>query len=261
MHRASASLAVLPKIAPFKTAKISEYLRTLRGRNRARLVKVEDGRYFVQKLFGHANGSDRLFNEAFGSQLGAMLGLPFASWSELVGDWSGDRDSSFGSELISGEILECLPGNWYHNVQNRRDIFRCLLFDLWCNHVDPRQVVFQMRSPRVHHAYFVDHDQMFSADDEGPLFKRIAKTRYLDARIYNDPPVTIIRDLQDVAYDISSLTKYGLEAIEKSVPASWGSLAHRMQTVSGLRRRGGQLTLYCEAIMHFLSGLERPKTI
>jgi hypothetical protein len=239
--------------------KVTESLRTLGGRNRARLVKADDGRYFVQKLFGDANGSDRLFNETFASQLGLVLGLPFAAWSELVGGCSGAHRSSFGSKLVSGDIFEYLPTSWYQNVQNRPDISRCLLFDLWCNHTDPRRTIFQRQSSRVLHAYFVDHDQMFSTDDQGPLLKRIAKTRCLDSRIYSDPPATVVRDLQDIAYNIHPLAKYGLELVERSVPTSWGTLAHRKKVITGLKRRDGQLTSYIEAILQFLSGMEQSK--
>jgi hypothetical protein len=261
VRSAPRSLVIPQKITPFRTVTITESLRTLRGRNRARLVKANDGRYFVQKIFEDASCSDRLFNEAFASQLGLVLGLPFARWSELVGGWSGGPGSSFGSELVSGDIFEYLPSSWYQNIQNRHDIFRCLLFDLWCNHTDPRQTIFRRQSPRVLHAYFVDHDQMFSTDDQGHLFKRIAKTRCLDSRIYSEPPATLVRDLHDLAYNISRLAKYGLEAVEMSVPISWGSFAHRRQVISGLKRRDEHLSAYIEAIMQFLRGLERSEPV
>jgi hypothetical protein len=217
-------------------------------------VKADDGRYFVQKLPRHLSGTNVLFNEAFASLLGSALKLPFAAWSELAAG-SGAKGSSFGSEMISGDILEYLPRGWYQNIQNRRDIYRCLLFDLWCNHADPRQAIFQMRSPHVLHAYFVDHDQMFSADDEGPLFRRLARTTYLDRRIYKDPPAAIIRDLRYLADNINLLAMYKLHYFQERVPISWGTLAHRKEVIFGLQRRTVQLTSCIEAIMQFASTL------
>jgi hypothetical protein len=258
LHSCPGTLAVPQKIPAYKTVKLAECARTLRGRNRACLVKTEDGRYFVQKLSDNANGSDHLFNEAFASQLGAALGLPFAPWSELVGLSPSDR-SSFGSELISGDIFEYLPGGWYQNIENRRDIYRTLLFDLWCNHADTRQAIFQARSRHVLHVYFVDHDRAFSTDDGGSLYRLIARTQFLDSRIYKNPPATLARDLREMIDDIGLLTRYKLELLEESVQACWGTMAHRKQAISGLRRRIVQLPSYVEAIMKFVGGLDGPQ--
>src|SRR6185437_13977007 len=96
---------------------VSETLRPLRGQNRPSLVRADDGRIFVQKCAYNSNSSDPLFNEAFASQLGMALGLPFASWCELIADSSEGPQSTFGSEQISGDFLEYLPGEWYRNVE------------------------------------------------------------------------------------------------------------------------------------------------
>jgi hypothetical protein len=236
----------------FATAQIAQTLRILRGRNKALLVKANDGRQYVQKFPDAATHRDLLFNEAFASQLGTALDLSFPRWSELIDSSGGHRSSSFGSELISGEILEYLPGGWYQNVENRSDAYRCLLFDLWCNHADSRQVVFQKRSARVFHVYFFDHDQMFSPHDETCLPKRIARTRCLDLRIYKQPFGSIVQDLRQLAGRIRRLTRYALlRRLESNVPATWGSIAHRKRTMSGLEHRSGQLNTYIEAIAQF----------
>jgi hypothetical protein len=242
--------------APLKTAKIDQTLRMLRGRNKALLVRADDGRHFVQKFYSQPNDQNLLFNEAFASQLGSVLDLSFPDWSELIGDSSGSHHSSFGSELVSGQIFEYLPGGWYRNIENGTDAYRCLLFDLWCNHADSRQAVFQARSPRVLHTFFFDHDQMFSSDDTTPLPKRIARTRYLDLRIYRQHFGSVIYDLRQLADRIRLLVRSNaLRNLENSVPATWGSLAHREQAISGLERRTRQLNSYIEAIAQFASGI------
>jgi hypothetical protein len=252
LYPAPDSPIVPHEFASHKPVNIVESVRALRGRSRPCLVKADDGRYFVQKRPGYLSGTNVLFNEAFASLLGSALKLPFAAWSELAAG-SGALESTFGSEMISGHILEYLPRGWYQNIQNRSDIYRCLLFDLWCNHADPRQAIFQMRSPHVLHAYFVDHDQMFSADDEGPLFRRLARTMYLDRQIYKDPPVAVIRDLRALADNITLLAMYKLHHFQERVPISWGTLAHRKEVILGLQRRTVQLPSYIEAIMQFSS--------
>jgi hypothetical protein len=205
----------------------------------------------VQKFPSTAGDGNQLFNEAFASQLGSVLDLSFPAWSELIEESSGSH-SSFGSELISGDIFECLPGGWYRNVENRAEAYRCLLFDLWCNHTDSRQAVFQACSPRVFHVFFFDHDQMFSADDNAPVSKRIARTRYLDRRIYKQHFGDLIQELHQLAHRIRLLVRRNLlRNLGDSVPATWGSLVHREQAISGLERRTGQLNSYIEAIAQF----------
>jgi hypothetical protein len=218
-------------------------------------VKGDDGRYFVQKFHGEEANRDFLFNEAFASQLGSALDLPFPAWSELAGHSSESSYSCFGSEVISGDILEYLPGAMHLNVGNRKDAFRCLLFDLWCNHTDARQAVFQIRSPRVFHAYFFDHDQMFSPEDGVSLSKRIERTRCLDARIYKQPTSPLIQDLIQFADRIRMLVQGGLDPVVDSVPATWGSVTHRKQAVSGIERRSAHLDEYIAAIAQFASVL------
>ena len=234
---------------------VVESLRPLKGRNKALLVKADDGCYFVQKFHGEEANRDLLFNEAFASQLGSALDLPFPAWSELTGHSSDICYSCFGSEVISGDILEYLPGAWHLNVGNRADAFRCLLFDLWCNHTDARQAVFQIRSPRVFHAYFFDHDQMFSLEDGASLSERIARARCLDLRIYKQDLASVVQELSRLADRIRMLVQGGLDQAVDSLPASWGSIAHREQAVSGLEHRTGQLQAYIEAIGQFGASL------
>jgi hypothetical protein len=197
-----------------------------------------------------------LFNEAFASQLGTILNLSFPQWSELTEDSSLHGRTSFGSELISGDILEYLPGGWYRNVQNGLDAYRCLLFDLWCNHADSRQTVFQMRLPPLLHVYFLDHDQMFAPDDDAPLVKRIARTRCVDHRIYTQHDGSLVQDLRRFAHRITALVKQRLlRKLETSLPATWGSIAHREQAISGLERRTAHLNSYIDGIAHFAASI------
>lgn len=239
-----------------KVRQVVESLRPLRGHNKAQLVKAEDGRFYVQKFRSETSDNrDLLFNEAFASQLGSALDLSFPAWSQLTGHSSDGRYSCFGSELVSGDILEYLPAAWHLNVANRADAYRCLIFDLWCNHADSRQAVFQTRSPRVFQVYFFDHDQMFSPDDEVSLSKRIARTRCLDLQIYKQPLAPVIRDLTQFADRIRMLAHRGLHSLTASVPAAWGTADHREQALSGLQRRSARLGEYIEAIAQYASGL------
>lgn len=222
------------------------------------LVKAADGRFFVQKLPSDQRSQDLLFNEAYASQLGAALNLSFPAWSELTAYSSGSYVSSYGSELVAGDLFEYLPRGWHQNVENGFDAYRCLLFDLWCNHADSRQVVFQARSPRVFRAVFFDHDQMFSPDDGAPVSKRIAKARCLDGGIYKYHAGGLFHDLRQFADRIRLLVRRKvIQHSEKSVPATWGSIAHRKQVLSGLERRSKQLDEYVEGIVQFVAGVQQ----
>ena len=107
--------------------KATERTRPLRGRNQAYLVMGEDGKYCVQKL----HGSEEIFNEALGTRLSEALDLAFPAWTELTDDHEpcfsaeapgkGSPSSSFGSSLVTGELLEYLPGGWFQNVVDRSD--------------------------------------------------------------------------------------------------------------------------------------------
>lgn len=259
-------------VVPRMTNNVSviERLRVLKGRNKSALVVASNGRRYVQKFLNlDHDGSNRLFNEALGSQLGSALGLSFPAWAELgtsgekrypaYADAVDDRrPSSFGSELIQGEILEYLPGKWYQNVENCAEVYCCLLFDLWCNHTDSRQVLFQSRGPRALHAYFFDHDQMFSPDDGMSLPKRIAQARCLDQRIYEASLIPMLPHLLQFADRIKLLVSKNLSEVTKTVPASWGSWSHRAQAISGLQFRSNELDAYIKGILCFAESLTRP---
>jgi hypothetical protein len=261
-----ASLGVLPVT---ENVSVTQTIRTLKGRNKPCLVLASNGRHYVQK-FLNRDGTDQLFNEALGSQLGFALGLSLPAWAELqidardclptdAGAFGARRPSTFGSELIPGDILEYLPGNWYRNVGNYAEVYRCLLFDLWCNHTDPRQIIFQHQGPRALHAYFLDHEEMFTPDTRRSLPERIEQTRYLDLRIYEASLLSQV-DLLRFADSIRSLVRKDLSELVKTVPVSWGSRSHREQVISGLQRRSNELDGYIEWILCFQDSLWMRRT-
>ena len=260
------SLCVLPVT---ENVSVTQTIRTLKGRNKPCLVLASNGRHYVQKVL-YRDGTDQLFNEALGSQLGFALGLSLPAWAELQSDARDCRPadagafgarwpSTFGSELIPGDILEYLPGNWYRNVDNYAEVYRCLLLDLWCNHTDSRQIIFQHRGQCALHAYFIDHDQMFTLDTRRSLPERIEQTRYLDLRIYEASLLSLV-DLLRFADRIRSLVGKDLSELVKNVPVSWGSRSHREQVISGLQRRSHELDGYIEWILSFQDSLWMRRT-
>jgi len=248
--------------SPTLRVRITEKLRALRGKNKAHLVRGEDGRYFVQK-FHSVDDTTFLFNEALGCQLAHGLGLSVPAWAELIeeetprtdGGTARQQKSSFGSAVVAGDIFEILPGGWYCNVENLQEAYRWLLFDLWCNHADSRQAVFQVRSERNFRLYFVDHDQMFSPDDRAPLTKKIARARYLDARIYRGYSDAVMHDLRQFANRIRGFDKSAIHGLANTLPDTWGSRSHRERTLSALTDRSVRLNSYLEAIAGFGQGI------
>jgi hypothetical protein len=236
---------------------VTQQIRTLRGQNGALLVRADDGRYFIQKFYREAGNSHLLFNEAFASQLGNALGLPFPEWSILTPAHAQLRKprlavhrTSFGSELVN-DAVEYLPKRWFSNIENRADAYKCLLFDLWCNHSDSRQVVFRSIAPRTLRAYFIDHDQLFSELQGQSLPGRIARSRYLDLRIYEEYSASLRRDLERLAIQMKALAYSDIRQLLRAVPNYWGSAEYREQVVSGLERRVDEIGTYVVAILDF----------
>jgi hypothetical protein len=238
------------------------HVRDLRGRNRSTLVRAANGRHYIRKSLDSVGNADLLFNEAFGSQLAKWLGLSFPNWVELLNP-DGDmiqsvggtdflsRRTSFGSELVPGGLVEYLPGARYSSVRNRAEAYSCLLFDLWCNHADNRQAVYQDCGFSSLHMYFFDNDQLFAADKDTPIHQRIAQTRYLDVRLYTQPFQPVRQVLRSLAAKIESLTTNKLEAIMAGIPRHWGTATHREEVISGLRCRSNLLEAYIDGITAF----------
>jgi hypothetical protein len=244
-----------------KRATVMKHVRPLKGRNRSALVKAANGRHYVQKVLDAFGDSNLLFNEAFGSRLGSALGLSFPDWVELIDvkdnvipstcKITRNRQLSFfGSELISGAIFEYLPVGWYRKVQNQIDAYRCLLFDLWCNHTDSRQAIYQGRGSRFH-LYFIDHDLLFSTEERDSIQERIAQTRHLDLRLYSLPIESVKLTLSSFAAKIEHLVWNDLDAIVAGVPRYWGSAGHRQKVLRALRRRSRLLRAYSHEILEF----------
>jgi hypothetical protein len=237
------------------------HVRDLRGRSQPTLVKASNGRHYIQKSLDAAGAADLLFNEAFGSHLAISLGLSFPDWVELlnsdtdmnesVGLARRSRPTLFGSELVSGDLLEYLPAARYSNVQNRPEAYSCLLFDLWCNHADNRQAVYQDRGSRSFHMYFFDNDRLFGAEKGTPIHQRIAQTQYLDVRLYSQPFQSVQLVLRSLAAKIKGLAATKLEAMAADIPEHWGGAAHRKAVISGLKCRSRMLQAYIDGITAF----------
>jgi hypothetical protein len=224
-------------------------------------VQAANGRYYVQKALDACGDANLLFNEAFGSRLGAELGLSFPDWVELLGHEDDlieptrrarySRIALFGSELVSGDLIECMPGGWLSGVQNRLEAYLVLLFDLWCNHTDDRQIVYRSQGHRSSLAYFIDHDQLFGAEERQSDQQRIAQARHLDRRLYDEPPHSLEGELAYFASKIITLVSCDLESIVAEIPGHWGSAAHRRDVVCALNRRSCLLPSYIDEILKF----------
>ena len=72
----------------------------------------------------------------------------------------------FGSALVTGEVLDWLPGTMLGRVRNLREFAGLLAFDKWTGNADGRQVVFhkEMRE-RKYAASFIDFGYCFNAGE------------------------------------------------------------------------------------------------
>ena len=72
----------------------------------------------------------------------------------------------FGSALVSGDVLDWLPGTMLGRVRNLREFAGLLAFDKWTCNADGRQVVFHKSlHQRKYNASFIDFGYCFNAGE------------------------------------------------------------------------------------------------
>ncbi len=221
-------------------------LRTMRGKNYGTLAQDRFGKLYVVKELDARTSGNLLFNEAFGSELGRALHLPFPAWREV---WSFEACSRelkmFASEVSSQQTREFLPGDWLERIPNQSAAHKCLLFDLWCNHLDTRQAIFHRIDDRSFWLEFIDHDCLFGAEGNASIKQRVARTRYFDIRLYKCPLALIELQLIAICKRIETLlATNGLRKLAASIDPQWGTPAHRDRVFSDLERRSGHLQQY-----------------
>jgi hypothetical protein len=144
---------------------------------------ADDGRKYVTKLMGNPQCTRVLANDYLACRLARMIGLSVPEPVIILVDERTIKEQQitftlagravaarpglqFGSALVSGGVLDWLPGTMLGRVRNLREFAGLLAFDKWTCNADGRQVVFhnEMREQR-YNAQFIDFGYCFNAGE------------------------------------------------------------------------------------------------
>lgn len=248
---------------------VSKFVRTLFGASNPVLVEASDGQRYVIKHGGNVPS-----NEALGTELYWMYGMPVPEWRPLLltrkfidenpacwpafeeGLQSSPAVLCFGSRFLESPQRRCyqiLPGSSMTRVHNRSDFWLAWLIDICAGHTDDRQAIFIEQPNRMLQAVFIDHGNMFGGPRANE-FPKARASRHLDGRIY--PPLTnaLIAALHKRAQSVN------LDMLHRrlnGIPEQWKH-AHSFKLISECVRRLSsrqELIETLDAIEHHAGGL------
>jgi hypothetical protein len=242
---------------------LTRFVRKLRGKSQPILTGASDGQLYVVKFANNLQGPNLLFNEAIGTQLYRLFGLPVPDWRPLLvpdsfldqnpGCWIETPEGRlrpcsgmcFGSRFLGGEdikLFEILPGNWLKRVRNLCDFWLAWLVDIAAGYADYRQAIFRQRNNGVMDAVFIDHGHMFGGP-KGEQPVHLKASPYLDVRAYPRVSSEHILSLQKLVADVD-VERLWLEV--RRLPDGW-------KTESAISRFAGCLqALSTHSLLNFL---------
>ena len=212
------------------------HISQVRGGSQARIMLADDGNKYVTKLQGNPQCTRVLANDYLACRLARMIGLSvpepviilvdektileqqitFSLAGRAVAARSGLQ---FGSALVTGEVLDWLPGTMLGRVRNLREFAGLLAFDKWTCNADGRQVVFhkEMRE-RKHNASFIDFGYCFNAGEwsfpDAPLRGVYGiNDVYVQVQSWNDFDPWLSR--------IERFPAWQLQRIADEIPCEW----------------------------------------
>jgi hypothetical protein len=214
------------------------FVRKLRGGSQPVLVEASDGFHYVVKFQNNFQGPNLLFNEAIGTEIFRLAGLPVPSWrivtvSEsflarhpdcwletehgLVKPRAGQCFGSRSLEWNEFRVFEILAGGYFGRVHSRRDFWTAWVLDVLCEHTDNRQALFVEGSSRWLDAWFVDHGHLMGGANgtQTPFYRA---SRYIDPRIY---PETASVDAEEIAHIVRGIDLLDLAQTALQLPMVW----------------------------------------
>ena len=212
------------------------HIAQVRGGSQARIMLADNGKKYVVKLQGNPQCTRVLANDYLACRLARMIGLSVPEPVIILVDEktileqqitftladravAARRGLQFGSALVTGEVLDWLPGTMLGRVRNLREFAGLLAFDKWTCNADGRQVVFhkEMRE-RKYNASFIDFGYCFNAGEWS----------------FPDAPLRGVYGLNDVyerivSWDdfapwlsrIERFSEWQLQSIADEIPCEW----------------------------------------
>lgn len=131
---------------------LSEHVRALRGGSQSRLMRGEDGNYYVVKFQGNPQGTRTLASEWLATRLAQVVGLPVAVPAIVEFDETLFRNSELHFQTPEGSIPICsglhygscyvinplhgrtfdiLPKSFLTELKNKEDLLGIFAFDNW----------------------------------------------------------------------------------------------------------------------------------
>jgi hypothetical protein len=159
------------------------HISQVRGGSQARIMLADDGQKYVVKFMGNPQCTRVLANDYLASRLARMIGLSVPEpviilldektilEQEITFTLAGRAVAArpgfqFGSALVTGQVLDWLPGTMLGRVRNLREFAGLLAFDKWTGNADGRQVVFHKNiRERKYTATFIDFGYCFNAGE------------------------------------------------------------------------------------------------
>ena len=159
------------------------HISQVRGGSQARIMLADDGKKYVVKLMGNPQCTRVLANDYLACRLARMIGLSVPEPAIVLVNEDTIREQGitftlagravaprpglqFGSALVTGEVLDWLPGTMLGRVRNLREFAGLLAFDKWTCNADGRQVVFHKEAhQRKYNASFIDFGYCFNAGE------------------------------------------------------------------------------------------------
>jgi HipA-like protein len=159
------------------------HISQVRGGSQARILLADDGNKYVVKFQGNPQCTRVLANDYLACRLARMIGLSVPEPVVILVDEETVLEQQitftlagravavrpglqFGSALVTGQVLDWMPGTMLGRVRNLREFAGLLAFDKWTGNADGRQVVFHkgMRE-RKYTASFIDFGYCFNAGE------------------------------------------------------------------------------------------------
>ena len=216
--------------------KAAAHISQVRGGSQARIMLADDGKKYVVKFQGNPQCTRVLANDYLACRLARMVGLSVPEPVIILLDEKTILEQQitftlagravavrpglqFGSALVTGQVLDWLPGTMLRRVRNLREFAGLLAFDKWTGNADGRQVVFHrnMRE-RKYTASFIDFGYSFNAGEWS----------------FPDAPLRGVYGLNDVYAQVESWNDFGpwlsriesfsarqLQGIADEIPCEW----------------------------------------
>jgi hypothetical protein len=180
----------------------------MRGGSQSILVRANDGKHYVVKMAGNPIGSNLLANEHMGSLIAKAVGLPVVEpkgiffsdsfidshpdlWFELPsGVRRPEKGVHFGSPFIgqtsgADRPTEYISPSRINRITNREAFLGMYVLDVWANHQDNRQAIFQRSSGNTQEVCFIDHGHMFGGP-EWNFQDALGSALHLEMAVYSN---------------------------------------------------------------------------